>query len=261
MPEDQILRDELSGGVLTLTLARPQSFNAFTRRLALELQAQLRRADEDRGVRVVVLTGEGRAFCAGQDLQELLGDDAPAMERILDEHFNPVVELIRGCRCPVIAAVNGVAAGAGANIAAACDIVLAAESASFIQAFAKIGLIPDSGGTWTLPRIIGWQRASALMLTGDKLDAATAERWGLVYRVYPDAELAAEARGLAERLAGMPARAFDLTKRALRASEGATLTQQLATEGELQLEASATHDYGEGVRAFVEKRRPVFRGE
>ena len=258
MPE--VLLSHFDDSVLTLTLNRPQSYNAFTEELARALQAELDRAHTDPSIRAVVITGAGKAFSAGQDLGELVGPDAPPMEQILREHFNPVITKIRACAKPVIAAVNGVAAGAGANIAIACDIVLASESASFIQAFSKIGLIPDSGGTWTLPRIVGWQKASALMITGDKLDATAAERLGLVYRVYAHDRLAAEAQDLARRLARMPTRAIALTKQALERSAGATLDQQLRTEDELQGVASETADYAEGVAAFLAKRTPEFHG-
>lgn len=254
------LLDTLNDGVLTLTLNRPQAYNAFTEQLARMLQVQLDRADVDPNIRAVVLTGAGKAFSAGQDLAELVGDNAPPMGQILKEHFNPVVRKIRSCSKPVIAAVNGVAAGAGANIAIACDIVLASDQASFIQAFSKIGLIPDSGGTWMLPRIVGWQKAMALMITGDKLSATEAERLGMVYKVLPHDELAAFAKTLAIRLAQMPTKAITLTKYALELSSQQSFEQQLASEDKLQYEASQTADYQEGVAAFLAKRAPKFIG-
>ena len=257
---DDVLLHELANGVLTLTLNRPKAYNAFTEELARALQTQLDRAQDSDDIRCVVITGSGKAFSAGQDLGELVGPDAPAMEQILREHFNPVVTKIRACAKPVIAAVNGVAAGAGANIAIACDIVLASEQASFIQAFSKIGLIPDSGGTWTLPRIVGWQRALALMITGDKLDAAAAERCGLVYRVVPHDSLAEEAQTLALRLAQMPTRAIALTKQALERSAKNSFGEQLDVEDEYQRRASQTSDYQEGVAAFLAKRPATFTG-
>ena len=257
--QDVLLRNH-TDGVLTLTLNRPSSYNAFTRELALALQAALDFADTSADVRAVVLTGTGKAFSAGQDLGELVGDDAPPMGQILKEHFNPVVQKIRSCSKVIVAAVNGVAAGAGANIAIACDIVIAAESASFIQAFSKIGLIPDSGGTWTLPRIVGWQKASALMMTGDKLSAQEAERLGMVYRVVADEEFTQQVHQLSQKLANMPTRAFTLTKQALEASSRNTFTEQLAEEDRLQYTASQTADYAEGVEAFLQKRKPNFTG-
>ena len=257
---DEVVLHRREAGVATLTLNRPRAYNACTRELALRLQHLLREASDDDAVRAVVLTGAGKAFCAGQDLGELVGDDAPPMGQILKEHFNPIIRAIRDCAKPVIAAVNGVAAGAGANIALACDLVVASERASFIQAFSKIGLIPDSGGTWTLPRLVGWQRASALAMTGEKVDAERALAMGMVYRVVPHDALADEVAALAVTLATMPTRALALTKRALEASATNTLDEQLALEDELQLEASATDDYAEGVEAFLAKRPPVFKG-
>lgn len=255
-----VLLVDRDGGVVTLTLNRPTAFNAFTRELAFALQQQLRLADGDDSVRAVVLTGAGKAFGAGQDLRELVGPDAPPIEEILDRQLNPIIRLIRTLRKPVVAAVNGVAAGAGCNVALACDIVLAAESATFIQAFTKVGLIPDSGGTWTLPRLVGRQRASALMLTGDAVDAATAERIGMVYATVADRDLAPEAAKLAARLAALPTRALALTKRALDASATNDLDAQLALEDRLQREAAASEDHREGVKAFLEKRAPDFSG-
>ena len=255
-----VLQADRGDAVLTLTLNRPEAYNAFTRELAVLLQEHLRAAAADDTVRAIVITGAGKAFGAGQDLQELVADDAPPIETILAEQLNPIVRLIRTCPKPVIAAVNGVAAGAGCNVALACDIVLAAASATFIQAFTKVGLIPDSGGTWLLPRLIGRQRASALMLTGEPVAAAEAERMGMIYGAVPDDELHPRAAQLAARLAAMPTRALALTKRALDASATNDLDAQLDLEDQLQREAAATDDHREGVAAFLAKRRPKFTG-
>ncbi len=248
------------GAVLTLTLNRPAAYNACTRELALTLQEQLSAAGADDSVRAVIVTGAGRAFCAGQDIGELTGEDAPPIEKILSEHLHPIVRQIRGLRKPVIAAVNGVAAGAGASFALACDITVASDRASFIQAFSKIGLIPDSGSTWTLPRLVGRQRATALMMTGDPVDAATAERIGMIYKSVPHDTLLDEANALAERLAAMPTRALALTKQAVDASATNPLDTQLDLEDRLQREAAQTADYAEGIAAFIAKRRPSFGG-
>ena len=260
MPTEAPLLDSLTDGVLTLTLNRPGALNAVTEMLARMLQVQLDRADADPNVRAVILTGAGDAFCTGQDLRELTGPDAPPIEQVLREHFNPIVLKLRACAKPVIAAVNGVAAGAGANIALACDIVLASERAVFIQAFTKIGLIPDSGGTWMLPRIVGFQKASALLLTGDKLSAEDADRLGMVYRVVGHDELPKAAAALAHQLAQMPTKALALTKQALELGATQTLEQQLKTEDQLQRVAAETADFKEGIAAFVGKRKPTFIG-
>lgn len=252
----------VASAVAEVTLDRPAVLNSFTRPMARELQDALREAAADPAVRAVLLTGAGRAFCAGQDLAEAVPQDAPAppIEDIVRETYNPTVLAIRTMEKPVIAAVNGVAAGAGANLAFACDIVLAADNASFIQAFAKIGLIPDTGGTFFLPRLVGPHRAAAMMMLGDKLTAADAQAMGLVWRVYPGAQLQEAARELARHMATQPTRAFGLTKRALNASLGNSLEEQLTLEAALQAEAGATHDFNEGVRAFMQKRPPVFEG-
>jgi 2-(1,2-epoxy-1,2-dihydrophenyl)acetyl-CoA isomerase len=212
-------------------------------------------------VRAVYLTGNGKAFCAGQDLAEAIDPNGPGIQRIVREHYNPVIQKIRNLEKPVICAVNGVAAGAGANIALACDVVIAGRSASFIQAFSKIGLVPDSGGTFTLPRLIGWQRASALMMTGDKVSADEALGMGMIYKVCEDEALSATALGLAETLGKMPTKGLGLTKRLLNDSFSNNLSQQLAAEEKSQAEAGTTYDYQEGVKAFLEKRKPEFRGE
>ncbi len=248
------------GGVLTLTFNRPEVFNSFNRIMALELQGALDKAAENEAVRCIVLTGKGKAFCAGQDLAEVMDPDGPELTAIVREHYNPIVMRIRTIEKPFVAAVNGVAAGAGANLALACDICVAKESASFIQAFSKIGLIPDSGGTYFLPRIVGFQRATALAFLGDKVTAGEAEAMGMIYAAYADDNFEMQAGALAAKLASMPTRGLGLTKRAFNEGLSNNLEQQLAVEERLQTEAGQTHDYNEGVTAFLEKRKPDFTG-
>lgn len=228
--------------------------------MAFEMHARL---DECKGaaVRAVYITGAGKGFCAGQDLAEVVDPEGLGMNRILSEHYNPLVMRIRQLEKPVVAAVNGVAAGAGANIALCCDIVVASSSASFIQAFSKIGLIPDSGGTYFLPRLIGWQKASAVMMLGDKISATEAERMGMIYKVMDDASFAEESKKLVKQLAAMPTRGLAFTKQALEASFTNTLDKQLLAEDTLQQKAASTADFKEGTKAFLEKRMPVFKGE
>lgn len=250
----------VEAGVATLTLNRPAVFNSFNRALALDFQDRLRECHTDPAIRAVVLTGAGRAFCAGQDLAEVTNPGSLAIDQIVVQHYNPIIELVRRLDKPVIAAVNGVAAGAGANLALACDVVLARESASFIQAFSRIGLIPDSGGTYTLPRLVGLQRASALMLTGDKVTATEAQAMGMVYKVFADDVFEAEVQKLALKLAQMPTRGLALTKQLLNQTFGNDLTAQLHAEALAQDVAGRTHDYQEGVNAFMEKRTPNFEG-
>ena len=252
---------EVKGGVAIITLNRPEKFNAITGPMALRLQSILNECAADANTRSVYLTGNGRAFCAGQDLSEMSGDKAPGFDRILAEHYNPIVSRIRNMEKPVVCAVNGVAAGAGANIAICCDIVVAAASASFIQAFSKVGLIPDSGGTFTLPRLVGFQKATALMMLGDKLSAADAEKYGMLYKVFADDVFAAESMKIATVLASMPTKALAYTKQALNASLHNSFEAQLRVEDKLQFAAANTYDYNEGVAAFLEKRAPVFKGE
>lgn len=255
------LLSEINESVLTLTLNRPDVFNSFNREMALALQKELDFAAENEGIRAIVLRGAGKAFCAGQDLAEATDPVGPALESIVSEHYNPIILKIRNLEKPVIAEVNGVAAGAGANIALACDIVFAAESASFIQAFSKIGLIPDSGGTFILPRLIGWQKATALMMTADKVMATNAEKLGMIYQSVPDTELRSKVAQFAVHLAQMPTKGLGLTKRALNASFGNNLEQQLTFEKELQTIAGKTQDFQEGTSAFLQKRKPVFTGK
>ncbi len=252
---------QIKEGVAKITLNRPEKYNSFNREMALLLQKKLDDCATDNNIRAVYLTGNGKAFSAGQDLSELLGENPPGLEIILSEHYNPIVKKIRHLPKPVICAVNGVAAGAGANIALACDIVLATQSASFIQAFSKIGLIPDTGGSFTLPRLIGLQKASALMMLGDKVEAAEAERMGMIYKVFSDEIFEQESLKIAEMLSTMPTKGLAYTKEALNASLNNSLEQQLQKEDELQYKAGQTFDYNEGINAFVEKRQPVFRGE
>lgn len=212
-------------------------------------------------IRAVYISGSGKAFCAGQDLQEVTDPQGPALSEILSTGFNPIVSKIRQLEKPVIAAVNGVAAGAGANIALACDLTVACHSASFTQAFSKIGLIPDSGGTWTLPRLVGLQRAMGLMLLSDKISAAEAAGLGMIWKVFPDESFEMDAMQLALKLAKMPTKGLALTKQALNLSFSNDFDAQLAVEDRLQTIAGHTADYKEGVRAFLEKRPPVFKGE
>jgi 2-(1,2-epoxy-1,2-dihydrophenyl)acetyl-CoA isomerase len=250
-------------GVLSLSLDRPDVLNSFNAVMAEELITALRSAAHDDEVRAILLTGNGRAFCAGQDLAEVLprdGGDMPDLGDVVARQYAPIIRAIRTIEKPVVCAVNGVAAGAGANIAFACDLIIASEDATFIQSFTKIGLIPDSGGTFILPRIIGMQRATALAMLGDKLSAKTAKEWGLVYDVVPGAVLGDTSFDLARRLAAMPTRALGLTKRAFNAGAHNDLEVQLVLEEELQREAGRTEDYAEGVRAFMAKRPPVYKG-
>jgi 2-(1,2-epoxy-1,2-dihydrophenyl)acetyl-CoA isomerase len=247
-------------GVAHITLNRPEKLNSFIREMALQLQSRLDDCIAHE-IRCVYLTGAGKAFSAGQDLAEVTDPHGPTFDAILSEHYNPIVTRIRALQKPVVAAVNGVAAGAGANIALCCDVVVATASASFIQAFSKIGLIPDSGGTYTLPRLIGWQKASALMMLGDKVPAAEAERLGMIYKVFPDDQFLTESWNIAATLAKMPTRGLALTKEALLISMTNSFENQLQDEDILQKRAAQTEDYREGVNAFLEKRQPKFIGQ
>jgi 2-(1,2-epoxy-1,2-dihydrophenyl)acetyl-CoA isomerase len=247
--------------IRVITLNRPEVFNSFNRQMALELQQALDEAAMDEQVRCILITGAGKAFCAGQDLKEVTTPELhPGFRTILEEHYNPIIQRIRNIEKPVVAAVNGVAAGAGANIALACDIVLAKESASFIQAFSKIGLVPDSGGTFFLPRLVGFQRAMALCMLGDKVNAVEAQQMGMIYKVWADDVFQIEVKKCTESLAQMPTKALGMTKRLMNQSITHDLDAQLKMEGILQIEAAQTNDYAEGVNAFVEKRKPSFKG-
>lgn len=253
---------QIENGVAKITLNRPETFNSFNREMALLLQKTLDECNANENVRAIMLTGTGKAFCAGQDLNEVTSPELnPGFRKILEEHYNPIIERIRTIEKPIVAAVNGVAAGAGANIALACDIVVASEGASFIQAFSKIGLIPDSAGTFFLPRLIGFQKASALMMLGDKISAKDAEQLGMLYKVFEIETFEEEVNKVVLKLAKMPTKALGLTKRLLNQSLVNTLEEQLVMESNLQIESAESEDYAEGVNAFIEKRKPVFKGK
>ena len=243
-----------------ITLNRPDKFNSFNREMALQMQESLDACKQE-DIRAVYITGAGKAFCAGQDISELVGENRIEIKQILAEHYNPIVTRIRKLEKPVIAAVNGVAAGAGANIALCCDIVVAAAGASFIQAFSKIGLIPDSGGTYFLPRLIGWQKASALAMLGDKVPASEAERIGMIYKVIPDEQFETESKKMVATLAAMPTKGLAYTKQLLNMSFHTDYMEQLAEEDVFQQRAANTDDFKEGINAFLEKRQPVFKGK
>ena len=245
-----------------LTLNRPEVFNSFNREMALALQDAFTVCETNDEVRAIVLTGSGKAFCAGQDLKEVTSPELnPGFRKILEEHYNPIIAKIRSVKKPVIAAVNGVAAGAGANIALACDIVVASDKASFIQAFSLIGLIPDSAGTFFLPRLIGFQKASALAMLGDKVSAEEAERLGMIYKYVSVDEFEGTINKLATKLANMPTKALGMTKELFNQSITNNLEEQLALESKFQIEVSQSEDYAEGVAAFIEKRKPNFKGK
>ena len=251
---------EIRDSIGIITLNRPDKLNSFNREMALQMQEKLDECKSS-SIRCVYITGAGKGFSAGQDLAEVVDPNGPGMQKILSEHYNPIITRIKNLEKPVVAAVNGVAAGAGANIALSCDIVVAAESASFIQAFSKIGLIPDSGGTYHLPRLIGWQKASALMMLGEKVSAPDAERMGMLYKTFPDETFSENAMNIAVFLSQMPTRGLAYTKQVLSRSLTNTLEDQLKTEDAYQRYASETKDFAEGVNAFLEKRKPNFTGE
>ncbi len=261
---NQSVLSSFSDGVLTVTLNRPEVLNSFTLAMAKELQEVLASAAANRDVRALLLTGAGRGFCAGQDLSEALpkgNEPIPDIAEIVKASYNPIIRAIRQMEKPVICAVNGVAAGAGANLAFACDLTIAADSAVFVESFSKLGLIPDTSGTFFVPRLVGPQRATGMFFLAEKLSAQTAKEWGLIWDVAPSSELLKVTTALAVSLASQATRGFGLTKRAVNASYVNGLAEQLDLEAELMHEAGKTADYEEGVRAFLEKRKPVYRGE
>jgi 2-(1,2-epoxy-1,2-dihydrophenyl)acetyl-CoA isomerase len=263
MTYENILFD-ITGGIAKLTLNRPDKLNSFTQAMHLEVRDALGRLKADPSVRVLVLTGAGRGFCAGQDLSDRAvepGGKGVDLGESVEKFYAPLVLELRNLPMPVICAVNGVAAGAGANLALACDIVIAGKSASFIEAFCKLGLIPDTGGTWHLPRLIGLARATGLAMLGEKLTADRAEEWGLIWKSVPDEVLMTEAMAMAAHFATAPTKGLAYTKKALQASYGNTLQEQLQMEAGMMRELGYTHDYREGVQAFMEKRTPEFKGE
>lgn len=256
---------EITDGIARLTLNRPDKLNSFTGEMHAELRDALDAIQADKSVRVLVLTGAGRAFCAGQDLADpdmaSVGGKMPDIGNVVEKNYKPLVLRLQNLRVPTIAAVNGIAAGAGASVALACDLVVAAKSASFLQAFSKIGLVPDTGGTWFLPQRVGMARAMGLALLADKLPAEKAADWGLIWAAYDDAEFGAKVEALAAQLATMPTKALVRTRQAMHAAPGHTLEQQLSFEGGFMRELGWSPDYAEGVAAFMEKRAPKFTGE
>lgn len=258
---DKSILIKIENKVAHITLNRPEVFNSFNREMALKLQNILDDCEKNDEVRAIVITGSGKAFCAGQDLKEVTSPELnPGFKKILEEHYNPIIKRIRNIEKPIIAAVNGVAAGAGANIALACDVVVSNETASFIQAFSLIGLIPDSAGTFFLPRLIGFQKASALAMLGDIISAEEAERLGMIYKFVPSEEFEETIQNLALKLANMPTKALGLIKKSFNQSLTNDLDTQLALESKYQIECAESEDYAEGVAAFVEKRKPIFKG-
>ena len=255
------LRYEVTEGIATITLDRPDALNAFTLALKRSLLAAIEAADADPDVRAIILTGAGRAFSAGQDLRERLEPDVAPLDVELRERYNPIVRAMRGATKPIVGAINGIAAGAGASVAFACDLRVASEGASFLLAFGRVGLIPDSGATWLLPRLVGPAKAAEMALLAEPLSAVEAERFGLVARVVPDAELAGAAWAIATRLAGLAPRALAFTKRAIETAASLSFEAALEQEAVLQGEAGSTADHAEGIAAFLGKRPPVFHGE
>ena len=251
---------EIKNQVATLTLNRPEKYHSFVREMALDLQEKLDLCKNDNNIRAIVITGTGKAFCAGQDLGEAIDPNGPELQKIVNEHYNPIIRQIRNIEKPIIAAVNGVAAGAGASIALCCDIIIAKEGAVFVQAFSKIGLVPDSGATFFLPRLIGFQKATALMMNADPITATEAERLGMIYKVVEESKFEDEIQSFSEKLAKMPTKGIGLTKKLLNQSMHNSLEKQLDEEEVAQTIAGKTNDYKEGVSAFLEKRKPNFKG-
>ncbi len=247
--------------VATISLNRPDVLNSFNYPMADEVISAFKICENDNNIRAIILTGEGRAFCAGQDLAEATGENAPSIDKIVEHTYNPILASIRNIPKPVICAVNGVAAGAGANIAIACDITFASESSNFIQSFTNIGLIPDSGGTYNLPRLIGMQNAAALMFSGDKLSAIEAKKLGLIYECVEDDKLMESVISYAEKLAKRPTKSIGLTKELLNQSLTNSLTDQLEMEKKYQAISANSYDHNEGIKAFFEKRKPVYKGK
>ena len=256
-----MIQFEILSGVGKITLNRPEKYHSFVREMALQFQDALDKCNDEKSVRAILITATGKAFCAGQDLGEATDPNGPDLTQIVQEHYNPIIRKIRNIEKPVVAAVNGVAAGAGSSIALCCDIVVACESASFIQAFSKIGLIPDSGGTFFLPRLVGMQKAAALMMTAEPVSAKDAEAMGMIYKVFSDDSFKEESWKLASKLAKMPSKGLGLTKRLLNASYSNNLEQQLDMEDKCQTIAGNTADFKEGIEAFFKKRKPNFKGE
>jgi 2-(1,2-epoxy-1,2-dihydrophenyl)acetyl-CoA isomerase len=255
------IQTTIEQGVMTILLDRPEKFNSFIKQMAFELQDALDEAANNDAVRAVLMTAKGKAFCAGQDLKEATEPGGPELSSIVSQHYNPIIHKMRNLPKPLVVAVNGVAAGAGANIALAGDIVVATRSATFIQAFIKIGLIPDSGGTFMLPRLVGMARATALMMTADPVTADEAVNMGMIYKAFDDDVFENEALKLAQNLASLPTKGLMLTKKALNKSLSNDLDSQLQCEDDLQTQAGNTEDFKEGVAAFLEKRKPEFTGK
>jgi len=255
-----MINKEIKNQVAVLTLNRPEKYHSFVKEMALALQSELDACDNDGNIRCIVITASGKAFCAGQDLSEAIDSKGPGLKKIVDEHYNPIIRKIRNIEKPIIAAVNGVAAGAGASIALACDIVIAKKSAVFVQAFSKIGLIPDSAATFFLPRLIGVQKAAGLMMTGEPITAEDAHKIGMIYKYVDDDKFDDEINLFSEKISKMPTKGLGLTKRLLNSSFNNNLEEQLTDELNAQIIAGKTNDYNEGVNAFLAKRKPNFKG-